>query len=294
MNEFELNGGEYFSFKSTIYSHGWIDLHPFHLNVEKQRVDYTFNINSSKKILISLFSKSDKNIRISTKNKIDEHIEKTIASKINKMFRLDENLTEFYDIAKNDKDFLWIPEKGAGRLLRCVSLWEDMVKMLCTTNCTWRLTQIMVENLVNILGSNAFPSPDQIAQTDENFLRERIKMGYRAPYLLEFARNVADGNINLEKIENWQGDSESLYKELRKIKGFGDYAVSSLMKLLGRYDYMGFDSWNRKQFSIIHKNGKKCSDEVIRKFYKKYGKWAGLFFWLDVTKEWYYRDAPWI
>ena len=100
--------------------------------------------------------------------------------------------------------------------------------------------------------------------------------------------------MNLELFENWHGDSKSLYIEIKKIKGFGDYAVSSLMKLLGRYDFMGFDSWNRKQFANTHKNRKSYSDEYITKFYKNFGKWAGLFFWLDVTKEWYFQENPWL
>ncbi len=293
MKELKLNGGEYFSFRSTIYSHGWVDLFPFHLDIDKQTLNYSINVSSTKEILVKLFSKTDKEILLTAKSEFDDQIEKTLVSNIKRMFRFDEDLSEFYKIAKRDLNFDWVLEKGAGRLLRCATLWEDMVKMLCTTNCTWRLTQIMVENLVTNLGSNTFPSPEVIAKSSEKFLREKIKMGYRAPYLLEFARDVVNRNIELEKFENWQGDSESLYKELRKIKGFGDYAVSSLMKLLGRYDYMGIDSWNRKQFANIHKNGKKCSDEVIKKFYKKYDKWAGLFFWLDVTKEWYFRDKPW-
>ena len=65
------------------------------------------------------------------------------------------------------------------------------------------------------------------------------------------------------------------------------------MKLLGRYDFMGFDSWNRKQFYNKYKKGKPCSDIQITKFYKKFGKWAGLFYWMDVTKEWYFRENPW-
>ena len=179
-------------------------------------------------------------------------------------------------------------------MLRAASIWEDMVKMLCTTNCTWRLTQIMTENLFNILGeSKSFPSAAVIAGTDEQFLREKIKMGYRSPYLLQFSREVASGKLNLNEFENWQGDSKSLYTKIKKIKGFGDYAVSSLMKLLGRYDFMGFDSWNRKQYFNIHKNGNPCSDDQISKHYKKYKNWAGLFYWLDVTKDWYFREKPW-
>ena len=246
----------------------------------------------SKLIEVNISSDSSENLIINTE--VDSKKEEIVISKIKRIFRLDEDYNEFYDLVNNDKDFNWVIAKGAGRMLRSASIWEDMVKMLCTTNCTWRLTQIMTENLFTIVGeSKFFPSSTVIAKTDEQFLREKIKMGYRAPYLWQFAKEVANKNLNLEKFENWNHDSISLYKEIRKIKGFGDYAVSSLMKLLGRYDFMGFDSWNRKQFYNTHKNGKSCSDEQITNFYKKYGKWAGLFFWLDVTKEWYFRENPW-
>jgi 3-methyladenine DNA glycosylase/8-oxoguanine DNA glycosylase len=292
MPEYVIKTDKNFSFHSTLYSHGWSDLLPFKIDSEKKKLNYSFELSLSQFADIEIHSNAENDIIINSN--IGAKFKDTLVSKTKRIFRLDEDITEFYKIAKQHRNFFWIIEKGAGRMLRCASLWEDMVKMLCTTNCTWRLTQIMTENLYNILGNSAaFPTANFIAETDEQFLREKVKMGYRAPYLLRFARDVAIGKLNLELLENWQEDSTSLYKEIRKIKGFGDYAVSSLMKLIGRYDFMGFDSWNRKQFYNTHKSGKHCSDEQITKFYKKYGKWAGLFFWLDVTKEWYFRENPW-
>lgn len=292
MSDLLINTNHNFSFLSTLYSHGWSDLLPFKIEPDKKKLKYSFNISSSKtsSVKISPDKKNDLLIETKTGNNHKEFIEKIVK----RIFRLDEDFAEFYEIANRSKDFSWLIEKGAGRMLRCATIWEDMVKMLCTTNCTWRLTQIMTENLFHILGkSKTFPSAEIIAARDEDFLRNEIKMGYRAPYLLQFSQEVASGKLNLQTFENWDGNSISLYKEIRKIKGFGDYAVSSMMKLLGRYDFMGFDSWNRKQFFNKHKNGKHCPDEEITKFYKKFDKWAGLFFWLDVTKHWYFRENPW-
>lgn len=292
MTEFNINTNQNFSFFSTIYSHGWSDLLPFNIDPKNKILSYAFEINPGKNILPEISSDGNNNLNVKIIS--DSNNKDIIISKIRRIFRLDDDLSEFYQIAEQDKQFKWVIEKGAGRLLRCSSLWEDMVKMLCTTNCTWRLTQIMTENLYKKLGRNqSFPSAEVVSKCSEQYLREEIKMGYRAPYLLQFAQDVTLGKLNLTDFENWDSDSLSLYKEIRKIKGFGDYAVSSLMKLLGRYDFMGFDSWNRKQFITIHKQGKTCSDEQITKFYKKFGKWAGLFFWLDVTKEWYFRENPW-
>jgi len=292
MQEFIIKTNQNFSFQSTIYSHGWSDLLPFKIDLERKSLNYSLEISPTTFTLIKSTSDSNNNliIRADSNSKFKD----SITTNVKRIFRLDEDFKEFYEIADQHSDYKWIVAKCAGRMLRSPSIWEDIIKMLCTTNCTWRLTQIMTENLFNILGnSKSFPSAPKIAETDEQFLRDKIKMGYRAPYLLQFSQDVVSGKLNIKEFESWEGDSISLYKDIRKIKGFGDYAVSSIMKLLGRYDFMGFDSWNRKQFYNKHKKGKACSDEQITKYYKKFGKWAGLFFWLDVTKDWYFRENPW-
>ena len=218
------------------------------------------------------------------------------------MFRLDENYDTFYALAAKSNDFKWVDKLGAGRMLRAATFWEDMVKMLCTTNCTWRLTQIMTENLVNILGDSkniaerkvfTFPEPKTVAACTEDYLRKEIKMGYRAPYLLELAQAIDRRETNPTSFENENIETAELYKNLRSIKGFGDYAVSNLLKLLGRYDYLGADSWSRQKFFEKHNRGKPCDDKKIFSYYKKYRNWAGLFFWMDVCEDWYRKDIPW-
>ena len=49
----------------------------------------------------------------------------------------------------------WIAETGSGRLLRCASLFEDLVKLVLTTNCSWALTTRMVDGLVEHYGDRA-------------------------------------------------------------------------------------------------------------------------------------------
>ncbi|MGH2568790.1 MAG: DNA-3-methyladenine glycosylase family protein, partial [Bacteroidota bacterium] len=69
-----------------------------------------------------------------------------------------------------------------------------------------------------------------------------------------------------------------LFKQVRSVKGMGDYAAGNIMKLLGRYDYLGLDSWVRGKFSSLHKNGRTVSDKTIERHYARYGKWKGFFF----------------
>lgn len=80
-------------------------------------------------------------------------------------------------------------------------------------------------------------------------------------------------------------DSVSLKREIMKVKGVGEYAADHILKLLGRYDFLALDSWLRKRFSQVHKNGETASDKEIEDFYKPFGKWKGLVLWLDMIKE---------
>ena len=277
-----------FSFIATIYSHGWIDLPPFSYNEQTGRLDASLHL-PDRCIKIYLNSNTDDDIQIQSKETLSDSDKEYVQSAIKKMFRLNDDFNSFYTTAAKYKKYDWIIRRKAGRMFRCQDLWEDMAKMLCTTNCTWNLTRIMVENLVNKLGNGCFPAPVAVAGQTEDFLRQEIKLGYRSPYLLNLSRKIVNREIDLNTFENWPGDTLSLYKELRKIKGFGHYAVSGLLKLLGHYSFMGSDSWSRKKFSELYGFDNHCSEDDIIRHYRHLGKWCGLFFWMDVTKDWYER-----
>ena len=59
------------------------------------------------------------------------------------MLRLDEDLARFYDAAADDPELAWVT-RGAGRMLRSPTVFEDVVKTICTTNCAWSATVRMV------------------------------------------------------------------------------------------------------------------------------------------------------
>src|SRR5204863_4372957 len=115
-----------------------------------------------------------------------------------------DDMTLFYSSVAAHKDFEWIASYGAGRLLRSPNVFEDLIKTICTTNCSWSATDKMVNALVNELGIEAqgggrtFPTPEAMASADEKFYWEKIRAGYRAPYLKELAERVASGELNVE------------------------------------------------------------------------------------------------
>jgi len=284
-----------FNFTRTVVSHGWYALPPFSYDEKTGVLERVLELQDGSIVNCSLNSgRRSVQARLEVKsNESDQTTE--IRKQLRTCLRLDEDFTEFHRDVSLHKEFRWLQGTGSGRLLRAPTAFEDLVKMLCTTNCTWALTTVIVTNLVRLLGRRApngnstFPSPSAIASKSETFLRRKIKAGYRAPYLLELSRRVASGDLN---VEAWRATSLStadLLKQLRAIKGIGPYAAENMLKLLGRYDHLGLDSWVRARYYRLHHAGRKVKDTTIQARYNKYGKWRGLLFWLEMTRSWHER-----
>jgi N-glycosylase/DNA lyase len=274
MNTIYLDTPKHFDFKRTIYSHGWSELLPFEIDAENWQLSYVFD---GKKTTIS---EADGKIKL-------ENIDEKNVKHIKHILRFDENLSEFYKLTKSEKDFSWIAKAKAGRLLRSPTVFEDLVKTICTTNCSWALTKVMVRNLVEKIGENgSFPNAEAMASQNEQFYRNEIRAGYRSSYFVELAEKIASGKLNTE---NWlQTDlpTKDLKKEIKGVKGVGNYAAENLLKLVGRYDGLALDSFLRGEFSKRRNGEKTCNDKEIEKFYERFGEWKGLAIWLDMTQDW--------
>ena len=74
-----------------------------------------------------------------------------------------------------------------------------------------------------------------MASVSLDFYREDIRAGYRSPYFVEFAEAVASGKLDPESWLHSDLPTAELKKEMKKVKGVGDYAAENLLKLVGRY-----------------------------------------------------------
>jgi N-glycosylase/DNA lyase len=215
------------------------------------------------------------------------------------LLRLDEDLEEFYALAGSDPDLAWVTA-GAGRMLRSASVFEDVVKTICTTNCSWSATERMVGALVRHLGQpapgapegspygRAFPTPAAMAAADERFYRDVARTGYRGRYLRELAQSIVAGQLDLEALERANPDDlpdDELHARLLALPGVGPYAAAHVMLMLGRYSRLILDSWTRPTYARIS-GRRRVSDRTIERRFRPYGRFAGLAFWLLLTRDW--------
>jgi len=280
-----------FSFRHTVGSHGWYDLPPFEHQNGSNALRYVFApFGKDPAISVEIKKVRDKlSIETSSEPQDASRIERAVRH----ILRLDDDLYAFYKLLAKEERLGWVAEVNAGRLLRSPTVWEDLVKTICTTNCSWALTRKMVGNLVDKLGDEAadgrksFPTPEAMAAQSVEFYRDEIRAGYRSAYFVELAGKVAEGKLDVELWAHSDLPTPDLKKELKKVKGVGDYAAENLLKLLGRFDGLALDSWLRSQFYKTHNKGRICKDKKIEKFYGKFGDWKGLAIWCDMTEKWF-------
>lgn len=281
-----------FNFNRTILSHGWCQLLPCQFDQKRWTLLRVFDIGASRPIAATIRD-AGRRIEIDVSRKtLGKRASEKIVSDIRHMFRLDDDMRDFYQVMAEDPHFAWIVRTGAGRMLRSPTIFEDLVKTICTTNCSWALTEKMVTGLANNLGLttvdslHSFPTPAAMAKAPASFYRDEMRAGYRAAYFKELAERVASGDLDVEVWRHSDLPTEELKREIKGVKGVGDYAAENLLKLIGRYDGLALDSWLRSKFARTHNKGRACSDKKITRHYARFGKWRGLALWCDMTKDW--------
>ena len=280
-----------FSFRRTAISHGWYALRPFELDQVNWTLTRVIDMGEARPVTVKV-SESPGAIKVGVGRRLGKRAAEKVLRDVRHMLRLDDDLLEFYEMVRKDSDFEWIAGAGAGRMLRSPAVFEDVVKTICTTNCSWALTEKMVGAMVDALGREsddglrAFPTPEAMAAVPEKFYRDEVRAGYRAPYLAELARRVAEGKLDVESWLTSDLPTKELQREMKRVKGVGDYAAENLLKLVGRYDCLALDSWVRAKFARARNRGRPTPDKKIERYYSRFGMWRGLALWCDMTRDW--------
>jgi 3-methyladenine DNA glycosylase/8-oxoguanine DNA glycosylase len=276
-----------FSLPSVVRSHGWVRLVPFGEDERTGALTYVGRLDSGRVVEMRI-QEAAGGVSVEVDGPLSEAERDEVAQKVEWMLGLNQSFATFYVLARREPKLAHAEERAQGRLLRCPTLFEDTVKTILTTNTAWSGTIRMVEALVSQFGDplpadtarHAFPTPDRLAATDEETLRATARLGYRAPYVLELARAVASGTLDLESLKPTDVPTGQLRKQLVEIKGVGAYAAANLLMLLGRYDLIPVDSWALKMVSHEWYNGEAVGRAEVELAFEQWGEWKGLAYWL--------------
>jgi len=298
-----------FDLARTVRSHGWYDLPPWRWDPGRQLLGLPLRLSTGRVVLAEVAPTAGGGglaFRLAAAGRAGAAELAEARAGLRGCLSLDLDLEPFRRrleaLSREGSERPELPvlrqalDLGGGRLLRSPTVFEDAVKTLLTTNCSWALTRSMATRLVDVLGRPApgdartFPTAEDMAGQGERFYRARIRAGYRAPFLVALSRRAASGALDLESWRDPSLPEAELERRIRGLAGFGPYATEHLLRLLGRHSRLALDAWNRKKLASLRGRRRPPSDRTLHRWYAPWGEWAGLAMWLEATADWH--DAP--
>lgn len=281
-----------FDLRLCLFGHGWVALAPHRFD-EDTKTFSTVLLLGSAAVDAELRQTAPERLalRLVSARPLTANHKRLAKRHIAHMLRLDDDLGAFHAMCRGEPRLRWAARRGAGRLLRSATVFEDLMKLLFTTNTTWSGTEAMTKNLVAAAGAvapsgaRAFPSAAACVR-DAAFYRDVVRTGYRADAAVQLATAFAEGRLDCGTFLREQS-KEELWERLTSLHGFGPYAAGQAMRLLGHYEHLALDSWCRARLAAMAGRKKPPADRAIEKRYAKWAPYQGLALWLDLTAEWH-------
>ena len=217
----------------------------------------------------------------------DASLAKDVRDHIVQVLRLRDDLNAFYrafDPSKGDivtKTFE--PLKGL-RLMRGNNLFESLISSISTQHNSIVLWTKSVKLIRDVYGRavplpdgstiHLFPKPEALASASEQDL-EKTGLAYRSKYVIEAARRVIDGDLNLGELQ--REGYETAKRKLMELPGIGPKVADCfLLYGLGKTEAAPVDIWIHRIVRKLYFHGASVSTEKVARFLReRYGMWAG-------------------
>ena len=143
------------------------------------------------------------------------------------------------------------------RLMR-QDAWEMLVSFILSQNSNIPRIKKMISALCESYGEKlengfAFPTAEKLAQLTVEDL-SIIRSGYRAAYIIDAARQVASGELDLQKLSSLP--TEDVRTALLKVHGVGPKVADCILLFgFGRTECFPLDVWMKRVMEKLYPSG---------------------------------------
>ena len=217
-----------------------------------------------------------------------------LTTNLNRMLGLQIDLGNFYRFAGKDRLLKGLAQRFQGmKPPRFPTVFEALVNAIACQQFTLTSGIRMLSRVVTTWGvplsgaaisAHAFPRPEDLAGLREETLRNLGFSRQKAAALIDLARTVSEGRLNLENLESMD-DEESLEK-LQELRGVGRWTAEyALLRGLGRFHiFPGDDVGARNRLQRWLNLRKPLDYEGVRRIMRRWQPYGGLiYFHLLVT-----------
>jgi len=125
-------GGEPVDLGRTLLSHGFVELPPMRIDEDVPALEVTLLADRRTARTIDIRAGRKHHARITVLGRApSQRLAGKLLARARHILALDEDLSAFYELVSDDPGLEWCA-LGAGRMLRAPTVFEDVVKTICT------------------------------------------------------------------------------------------------------------------------------------------------------------------
>ena len=202
------------------------------------------------------------------------------------IFNLEFNLQNFYDNIVDDKVLVTLFKKLRGlNSPTTPTFFEAVVSSIIEQQISLKAAHSIENRMIKKFGDHVklnnntyyiFPNPDKLSKLQLDDLRSCGLSFRKAEYIIDFSKDIINGNINLNDLKNLK--TLAVVDKLQKIRGIGIW-TAELAVLRGLHRLVSLpadDIGIQRVVSHYYRNNEPVSSDELRKIVEKWGKWSGL------------------
>jgi len=200
--------------------------------------------------------------------------------RVRELLGLDDDLGEIHDAITDDERVARAVEEYGGMRVVSDPFFACSVSFIISAQNRIPRIRKLVDDISRELGprvdgyGHGFPSPETLASVGEEPLRE-LGLGYRAPYVAESARMVADGEVDPDGVRALP--YEEAHDAVQELVGVGDKVGDCVLLFsLGFGEAVPLDTW---MLRVIEEHYPEMDgdgyDETADAFRERFGEYAG-------------------
>lgn len=223
--------------------------------------------------------RSTKEITESDKTKAKE--------KIVALFNLDFDLRPFYDEVKNDQTMARITERLRGlKSPTTATVFEALVDSVVEQQISLKVANSIEKRLIKRFGDTldvnstkyySYPTPQRLASVETKEFRNSGLSQRKAEYLKEISTLVAEGQMDLDKIKQYE-KADDIIRELDSVRGIGVWTAElTMIRGMKKLEALPADDLGlRRVISQYYCDDNKITSYQARQIAENWGKWKGL------------------
>ncbi|MCL6633213.1 MAG: DNA-3-methyladenine glycosylase [Alicyclobacillus herbarius] len=222
-------------------------------------------------------------LRLTYPDNLSEDERVQIRERIQRMFSTQIMVSDFYEHMLRLPKWPQLVERLYGlRPIQDADLFESMVKIIIGQQLNVQFAATLVDRLVDLGGEfvewngtllPVFPSPEQVAGWAYEQLRARSFSQRKAECVIDFARLVVNGNVDLEGL--WKMSDDQIYEQLIPLRGIGRWTVECFLLFgLGRPDILpAADIGVQNAVQRLYGMDQRPKEEDVRRLAEPWAPW---------------------